>query len=116
MIQRSFAEQFRQTHLQEVERARTIFCATDPEGFALACEAVSSFDARPSLDHISARTLVIAGEHDEVSPPSLGEEVVHGVQRGQLAIVSSAAHLSCVEQPEVFNELVLDFLAGNSNS
>jgi 3-oxoadipate enol-lactonase len=116
MLQRSFTDQFRQTHSDEVRCARQIFCATDPDGFARACEAVSDFDARPSLHAILARTLVIAGAQDEVSPPSLGEEIARGVPCGQLAIVPSAAHLSCVEQPDVFNRLLVEFLAGYSNS
>ena len=58
---------------QEVERTRRTLCSTDPEGFALACEALASFDARIDLRLVSTPTLVITGEQDEVSPPALGE-------------------------------------------
>ena len=110
-MERWFTPGFRQTQPDEVRRIRGIFTANDAEGYALAAGALSRFDVRPRLGRIKAPTLVITGDQDAACPPDLGRHIASSVPNGRFEMLPSASHASCVEQPEAFNRLVLDFLA-----
>jgi 3-oxoadipate enol-lactonase len=111
-MERWFTPGFRQTNVDEVRRIRDIFTANDAEGYALAAGALSRFDVRARLGRIEAPTLVITGDQDTACPPDLGRAIASSVQHGRFELLPSASHASCVEQPEAFNQLLLDFLAG----
>jgi len=110
-MERWFTAPFRQQHAEQIATIRAIFTGNDAEGYALAAEALSRFDVRPQLSRVSAPTLVISGDQDQACPPQLGREIAGNVRNGRFELVTSAAHISNVEQPERFNQLVLDFLA-----
>ncbi|HVA23332.1 MAG TPA: 3-oxoadipate enol-lactonase [Chloroflexota bacterium] len=109
-MERWFTAAFRQDRPDEVRRIRDIFTANDAEGYALAVGALSRFDVRPQLGRIKAPTLVITGDQDAACPPDLGRHIASSVQHGRFELLPSASHVSCVEQPDAFNRLVLDFL------
>lgn len=53
---------------------------------------------------------VIAFEDDLITPPRLGAEVADAVPGATLEIVSAAGHYGYLEQPELVNKSILDFL------
>ncbi len=55
-------------------------------------------------------TLVIVGEQDGGTPPSMAREIAAAIPDARLEIIAEASHLSNIEQAEVFNRLLLDFL------
>jgi len=83
--------------------------ATDPIGYAGCCAAIRDMDQRPSAELNRVPTLVIAGNEDSATPVDHGEFLARRALDAQLAIVP-AAHLSNVEVPQVFADLVLEFL------
>ena len=61
----------------------------------------------------TAPTLVIGGEHDPATPPEAHAKLIaEGIPGARLEIVPDAAHLANVEQPDVVNRLLLEFLGG----
>lgn len=64
------------------------------------------------LSGITARTLVIAADADLLAPPALVRLWARQVKGAQWATVADAGHAIAWEQPDVFNEIVLKFLAG----
>ena len=62
------------------------------------------------MKRIAAPTLVMVGDDDYVTV-SHAEEFSQMVPLGQLAVVPGASHILPMEKSEVFNELVLDFMA-----
>ena len=50
------------------------------------------------------------GEQDEATPVAASQLIQHHVKDAQLVVLSSAAHLSNVEQPEAFNRALTAFL------
>ena len=58
-----------------------------------------------------APTLVIMGELDipEMGPAT--DAIRDGVQRARKVVMSGCGHMVNIEDPEVFNAIVLDFLA-----
>jgi 3-oxoadipate enol-lactonase/4-carboxymuconolactone decarboxylase len=90
--------------------------ATDPESYALACEALAGFDVRARLAEITAPVVAVAGSHDEVTPVHLLEAVARTVPNGTLMVLESVAHLAPVEAPEPVAWLIRDHVAASSAS
>jgi 3-oxoadipate enol-lactonase len=82
------------------------------EGYAACCAAVETMDLRPVLGDITAPTLVIAGAEDPASPPDHGRLIAESVPGARFELVTAAAHLANVEQPDVVTGLLLDHLGG----
>ena len=62
------------------------------------------------LPRISMPTLVIRGEHDPIVPQRWAEEVCRLLPRGQLAVISGAAHTLNYTEPEKFVRAMRSFL------
>ena len=54
--------------------------------------------------------LVMVGELDNLTPPSVAKEIDALIPNSQLKIIKGAGHLINIEKPKIFNELVLNFL------
>lgn len=67
-------------------------------------------DARPELAAITCPTLVMVGEHDRLTPPELAREIAEGIGSAVLRTIPRSGHLATLEEPEVVNALLADFL------
>lgn len=68
------------------------------------------FDWTARVQQIAAPTLVIVGDDDYVRVDH-AQEFSCTVRNGQLAVVPGASHLVPMEKPDLFNQLVLEFMA-----
>ncbi len=67
-------------------------------------------DVRDRLASITATTLVIVGRDDRFTPLYHSIVLKDGIPSATLAVIDDCGHASCLERPDVFNRLVLDFL------
>jgi 3-oxoadipate enol-lactonase len=67
-----------------------------------------SFDVLPTID---VPTLVIVGEHDQLTPPSDSEAIAAGIPNARLVMIDQAGHMANMENPDQFNDALLSFLA-----
>jgi pimeloyl-ACP methyl ester carboxylesterase len=67
-------------------------------------------DIRPALGRVRAKTLVIWGEKDGLTPAAHGRTIVDGLPNGQLEIVPGARHLPMVSAPDAVSRLIVRFL------
>jgi 3-oxoadipate enol-lactonase len=67
-------------------------------------------DSTPGLSSISCSTVVIVGEHDEITPPAESEAMHRAIARSTLCVIPGAGHLSSLEQPATFSRGLADFL------
>jgi len=67
-------------------------------------------DSTPLLRQITCPAQIIVGELDVATPPADSQLMAGQTPRAQLAMIPGAAHLSNLEQPELFNRIVGDFL------
>lgn len=67
-------------------------------------------DATPSLATIAVPTLILCGEEDVLTPPDDSRAMHAAIAGSRLEIIPEAGHASNMEQPEVFNRLLSDFL------
>jgi len=68
--------------------------------------------ALSALGEISVPTLVIVGEHDIPDIHAHAGALAGGIPQSQRVVVYRSGHLVPMEQPQVFNRMVLDFLHG----
>jgi len=66
-------------------------------------------DSIPLLPQITCPTQIIVGELDQATPPSDAKLMAEKIPGARLTIIPSAAHLSNLEQPEAFNQIVAAF-------
>lgn len=62
------------------------------------------------LKNIVKPTLIICGEEDTITPPAQSEKMHKAILQSKNVIIPGAGHLSNLEQPESFNQHLLDFL------
>ena len=85
--------------------------AIDPWVYRVGAEAVWLADQRDRASAISVPTLIIVGDEDGITPPSLSEELEQLIPGSRLEVIAASGHLANAEQPERFNDLVDHFLA-----
>jgi 3-oxoadipate enol-lactonase len=111
VMPRFFSAAYRERDEPLYHAIRNAFCATDPQGYAACCAAVRDADFRPRLKDMRVRTLVIGGSLDTATPAdTYSAELAAGIAGARLATLE-AGHISCVEQPEVFNRTLAEFLS-----
>jgi len=60
---------------------------------------------------IKLPTLVIVGEEDTLTPPSISEAMHGAIAGSELVRIPAAGHLSNLEQPAAFNAALARFLS-----
>jgi pimeloyl-ACP methyl ester carboxylesterase len=68
-------------------------------------------DSMAMLPDITVPTLVGVGDHDALTPPERAREMAGLIPNATLRIVPEAGHLPPMEQPEIVNELLRDWLS-----
>jgi len=68
-----------------------------------------TFDLRPVLGRITARTLIVAGSEDFILGPESGREVAAGVPEAELVELPGVGHVPWVEDPAAFSKAVAPF-------
>jgi 3-oxoadipate enol-lactonase len=71
---------------------------------------IAHHDASAIVPSVANPCLVVCGEHDEETPLSYSEALAEALPHGELAVIAGAGHLSSIERPESFNEIVRNFL------
>jgi len=88
-----------------------IMLNTSPEGMIGALTAMKErADSTPLLAEITVPTLIIHGEEDQIIPISEAEAMLEAIEDAELTIIADAGHLPNLEQPEPFNDAIMDFL------
>ncbi|HET9773102.1 MAG TPA: alpha/beta fold hydrolase, partial [Acidimicrobiia bacterium] len=68
-------------------------------------------DQTDLLPHIAVPALVVVGEHDALVPLEVAEGMAKAIPGARLEVVPDAGHVANLENPEVFNRALADFLA-----
>jgi pimeloyl-ACP methyl ester carboxylesterase len=74
-------------------------------------QEVLSADLSSRLEAVQAETLVIWGERDTLLDPALGRKLAERLAKACFVCVEGAGHNPMWDQPQRFNELLLDFLS-----
>jgi 3-oxoadipate enol-lactonase len=85
--------------------------AVHRESYLKTVAASVAQDRAAPIENIRAPTLVVTSE-DPLYSPEIASDMARRIPGARLAMIEGAGHLSNLEQPDRFNELVLDFLQG----
>jgi 3-oxoadipate enol-lactonase len=108
-MERWFTSGFRERSPGAMAKMRDMFLATNVEGYVGCGEAIRDMDHRPLLPKVSVPTQVIAGRQDPATTLEAGEYIKQHIPGAKIAVLE-AAHISNLEQPQVYADTVLGFL------
>jgi 3-oxoadipate enol-lactonase len=111
-MERWFTKSFSDRAPERVAFIEEMFANMQLESYAACCGAIRDMDMRPTHGKIKAQTLIIVGLQDPATPPSAGSEIQKAISGARLATID-ASHISNVAQPEIYSDLVLDFLSSS---
>jgi pimeloyl-ACP methyl ester carboxylesterase len=80
-------------------------------GFNDALRANLEYDFRDRVPDIAAPTLVVWGENDSVISVHDASEFERLIDDARKVVMEDTGHVPMVERPNVFNDLLMDFLA-----
>ena len=110
MLSKLFSPTTIKTRPALVQQVRTIIENSQISGIAGdLMEMAERLDSIPLLSQITCPTQIIVGELDQATPPSDAKLMADHIPNARLAIISNAAHLTNMEQPEAFNQIVAAF-------
>ena len=94
-----------------VKRVREMIESSDAHGTAAAQRGMAMRrDYSDDLAEINVPTLIVVGSEDSITPVSDAEVMHRQIRDSRLEIIDEAAHVSNLEQPEVFNRALEAFL------
>lgn len=83
-----------------------------PEVFVRQSRALQKRpDQQRTLRTLKIPTLVMCGRDDRLCPVQRHEFIAHLIPKARLEVIEEAGHLPVLEQPEVVNEILADWLA-----
>lgn len=111
MVKVLFTPESLRTCPKEVDAIRATIASTPPLSIAGTLIALGArTDTTASLSRITVPTLILAGEFDPLAPPAASQAMHERITGSELSIVPGSAHMSNLENPEFFNEKLLQFL------
>jgi len=108
-IERFFSADCRAAAPPVVEATRRTLLRTSPAGYVAACHAVMGVDWLARLGEVRCPTLVVSGSADMSTPPEAGRAIAERIPGARFVLMDGTAHLSALEQPAAFAELVQGF-------
>ena len=96
-----------------VAMMRAMLESASVESIVGASEAMMNrSDATSVLPTIDVPTLIVVGEEDVLTPPKESRAMHAAIPGSRLEIIPGAGHVSNVERPAAFNQVLTEFLAG----
>jgi 3-oxoadipate enol-lactonase len=106
-----FAAASLRNHPDRVERVRRMILDNNPLGVCGMLLALASrTNTTSALPQVRIPTLVLVGEKDTITPPSAAENLKFHIPLAQMAVIPNAAHMSNIENPDLFNQHLTHFL------
>ena len=107
-----FSPWFQEEKSDYVDSVKKEMKEASPRGYA---ETIRALANRPrlkdKLSKINTKTLLVVGEDDITEFPLEDAELFSkGIPHSELVKIPNAGHLACIEQPEVFNNLLERFI------
>jgi len=94
-----------------VNATTRIICKNKPLGLSGTLLALAArTDTTSFLPKIRVPTLIIVGEHDKITPADFSTKMHAAIQGSEMRIIGRAGHLSNIENPDEFNEILFAFL------
>lgn len=110
IMERWFARAFHREHALELQAWRNMLTRTPRDGYIGCSAAIAVTDFSDSSASLSLPTLAIAGTEDGSTPPEVVRATADLIAGARYRQIDDAAHLPCVEQPEIYARLLTEFI------
>jgi YbgC/YbaW family acyl-CoA thioester hydrolase len=111
MLPRVLGRTTQQTQPVLVEQVREMMARAPVAGVIGALGAMRDrADSTPLLPSIDCPTLVVVGQEDEMTPPSVARALADAIPSAALTMIPSAGHLSPLEAPTAVSRVLAEFL------
>jgi len=85
------------------------------EALEAGLNTLATSDLRGNLPHVRAPTLVIAGQHDRITPPAASRLLAEALPEGRFVEMRRAAHAPFLSHRKEFVTLLKEFLKARSS-
>ena len=85
------------------------------EAYMAQLQAIFAWEAYSRLDKITAPTLIIHGEMDQLIPPGNSKLIAARIAGSKLVMLPRASHIFTTDQPEASREAIMEFLAAHAS-
>jgi 3-oxoadipate enol-lactonase len=82
------------------------------KGYEGQMHAAATFDSRAWVHEIKCPCLVLSADDDILATVEDGEYLCHSMPHAEFYCFKDVGHVPFIEQPELFNQLVCDFIRG----
>ncbi|HLI13967.1 MAG TPA: alpha/beta fold hydrolase [Alphaproteobacteria bacterium] len=84
--------------------------ALHTESYIKTVMATTMYDKTAALSRIAVPTLLVYGGDDRLTPVKIGRDMAAKIPGARLVVIEGSGHLVNIEQPDIFNATVRDFL------
>ena len=111
-VERIFCNLTKNTKSDIVDTIKTSMLATSPQTITRGLRALAQRKGMcASLNKIAIPTLILCGMEDLVTPPAQSEYLHQQIENSSMHLIAQAGHLSNLEQPDEFNNLIFNFIS-----
>jgi 3-oxoadipate enol-lactonase len=108
---RWFTPAFRPRRPDRWLQVRNTVAATSPAGYIAGARAIIDFDVLDRLPQVRTPTLVVCGDDDPGTPAEGNRKIAELIPGARYEEISPARHIPMMEHPEIFNRILLEWLA-----
>lgn len=110
ILRRWFSPSFLSEGGPNIAGWRAMLEGTRAEGYIGVSRAIRDFDFRGHASQIELPVAVITGEHDQATPPALGEALAAEIPNAALIRINGIGHLPAIEAPKENAKIIEDHL------
>jgi 3-oxoadipate enol-lactonase len=114
ILTRWFAPGFASQRPADYRGYANMLTRTPLMGYTATCEAIRDADLTEAAGTIQTRSLVLCGAEDTATPPDLARGLADTLVDARFELIESAAHLPCIEQPDVMAAKMNQFFMENN--
>ena len=107
---RVFSPAYLAAHPEKIEERKKVLMGIDPKAFQAACKILQETDLVPMLHHMKVPTLVVCGEFDQATPPTLNKQIVEKIPGAKYSELPGCGHCPPLEQPDQFLAAIKEFV------
>jgi pimeloyl-ACP methyl ester carboxylesterase len=97
-------------NLVGIAAVRLSLLGQDPEGYAKGCTALAGASEAIPVNQIKATTLIVTGDEDKVSPPSVCEKMAGEIKGARVEVLPGVGHWHLFEDVRGVSAAVKSFL------
>jgi len=109
-IEGFLTETFKERNPGRYKQIRDMIIGTTPAGYLGCIAAIRNFDFAARLPSVKLPVLVVCGADDTDTPPEFNRRITSLVPGARYEEIAHARHFPNVENPDVFNRIMLDWL------